>query len=97
MNKAIIRSPGKQLKSTFLQLALDVFPQIASCLAFVGSHNFIHRLLGGLWLTPEDSNHEVEQWPDLNLSMVPEIWVLSIMWTSLLISLNLLDDIMFST
>ncbi len=69
MNKAIIRSPGKQLKSTFFWLALDVLPQITSCLAFVGNHNFIHRLLGGLWLTPEDSNQEVEQWPDFKESV----------------------------
>ncbi len=69
MNKAILRSPGKQLKSPFVRLVLDELPQVASCLAFVGNHNLIYRLLGGLWLTPEDSNQEVEQWLDFEESV----------------------------
>ena len=69
VNKAILRSPGKQLEPPFEWLVFDILPQVASCLAFVGNHDLIHRLLGSLLLTPEGSSQEAEQWPDLKKSI----------------------------
>ncbi|KAF3854126.1 hypothetical protein F7725_014814 [Dissostichus mawsoni] len=51
------------------QLVFTVGPQrslplVAGCLPFVCNPHLIHRLLGGLRLTPEGRIEEAEQWPD---------------------------------
>lgn len=43
------------------------------------NHDLIHRLLGALWLSPEGSIQEAEQWLDLqDQSTAPRIWELSL-------------------